>query len=678
MQSKLRWTGAWLYLVLSNCGEVPPDEPAARTRRGSDSSHAVTSSDDVPSSPEDPGLVGEGPPDVDQAETAETSEAGEATHLTPGLASPSDSTSTSTSDGPATCGPSGFSSVAVQQSISCALRRDTVEAVCWGYGYERMKAPVGVAFSSLTVGTGHVCGIRKDNREVLCWGSNAFGEASPPSGVRFTSLAIGYDHSCGITEEGSALCWGANGTGQLDAPKDLTFISLSAGRYHSCGVCSDQRVHCWGANGGAYASQPSNLPLDMISYNPDTGEGCARRTDTRQQICWNVPCRGERDVPDGLRAESVSSGIYHSCAIRDGDQHLACWGELPNHPDPLPPIDVAFSSLSDGRCGLVAGTGQVRCFLNSTMNVPPDLRFSQISAEYDHLCGITAETGELRCFGRYNYFSEVAVPGGTAFEKLAIGSCGMRADDHTLQCWQGNTLLPEGIPFSSATISPSGGCGVRRDTGAWYCWDGLVPLSSAPSGVDPGSITASSGSACGIVTATQRAACWGANWYGEARPPADLRFTKLSMAGTNTCGLRADTSTVACWGTGFLPSADAPGDVVFSDVYVGGLGDTACGLRADTHEAVCWVSSDYELSHTLAPAGVAFSKLAIIDLGVCGLRTNDRKVQCWGRLSDYPWPDDEFLDITPAESGPQHICGLRASDRVEVCWGDITRGWNPS
>lgn len=67
------------------------------------------------------------------------------------------------------------------------------------------------------------------------------------------------------------------------------------------------------------------------------------------------PTRGGTSVaaaPPGLVAGSISSGSYHSCAIRT-DGTLACWG-LNNYGQATPPagifIDIAGGSLNT--CGI--------------------------------------------------------------------------------------------------------------------------------------------------------------------------------------------------------------------------------------------------------------------------------------------------------------------------------------
>jgi alpha-tubulin suppressor-like RCC1 family protein len=97
-----------------------------------------------------------------------------------------------------------FASVSAGQSHTCGVRESDGSVVCWGAGYDQLRAPAGVAFAAVSAGGYHTCGIREVDRNVVCWGDETF----PPLGMRFESVSAGETYTCGVTEGDRAIvCW---------------------------------------------------------------------------------------------------------------------------------------------------------------------------------------------------------------------------------------------------------------------------------------------------------------------------------------------------------------------------------------------------------------------------------------------------------------------------------------
>ena len=131
----------------------------------------------------------------------------------------------------------------------------------------------------------------------------------------------------------------------------------------------------------------------------------------------------------------VAAGGSHSCAVRDGDGHVACWGRNDDG-ESTPPspgrVVVAVSggyyfsmalNASDGKALYVdviemegnGGDCSVWCFVNvhetnfkhsgwgnsGNVGTTPDMRLSDMSdgGFVWHTCGVAAVGGGVRCWG---------------------------------------------------------------------------------------------------------------------------------------------------------------------------------------------------------------------------------------------------------------------------------------
>lgn len=319
-----------------------------------------------------------------------------------------------------------FVQVSAGENHTCAVSA-MQQAYCWGQNYsgeigdsthtERHR-PVPVAgghgFTRVTTGFNHSCGLATD-QTVYCWGNNEFGQLGigstggdrvTPTAVTGTFIAVdaGFSYTCAIDAGGDAYCWGMGDSGQLgtgfvvdaNAPTPvaggLTFADLEAGGRHTCALTDDAaaRAYCWGYNGsgelGNNATDPVGLdsvPVAVVdtfgglAFNDITAGAGPRSCGTTgtRTYCWGEigdggttdsiprPVSAVAIVPDSTDFDRVNAGQVHTCAVREANAALYCWGDngqgqLGQGPvSSIPvPVLVTFEGLSPLSGGVTAAS----------------------------------------------------------------------------------------------------------------------------------------------------------------------------------------------------------------------------------------------------------------------------------------------------------------------------------
>ncbi len=192
---------------------------------------------------------------------------------------------------------------------------------------------------------GDLCAIQ-DNGRVVCE-KRTLNPGNPclqpiPEGA-FTEVE-GY---CGIKVDGTIACWDEQAYWPenwrdyignvkpedfpcLDKPRNTpplgTFTQLEISDEYHCALSEGGTVDCW--IGGYYkklkAVEPSGR-FRQISID-NSGEGVGVREDGTLEYWSRIPPENTYSkVPNG-RFVRVASGGGHACAIREGNQSIACWG----------------------------------------------------------------------------------------------------------------------------------------------------------------------------------------------------------------------------------------------------------------------------------------------------------------------------------------------------------------
>ena len=295
----------------------------------------------------------------------------------------------------------------------------------------------------------------------------------------------------------------------------------------------------------------------------------------------------------------VSSGWYHTCALRD-DGAAVCWGAgTTRNTDYLserygeihlgqadPPPDERFVTLSSGgyhTCGL-RDDGTAVCWGAEGNEVenelgqsspPPDERFVALSSGSYHTCGLR-EDGTAACWGDDD-FGKSTPPEGGVFKDIASGgrhTCGLRMDNTAL-CWGqqpghiGYDYWQETPPTKFSKLEPASAytCGLIMEehwSGALQCWGYQSDTGSAlyrsitnfqGDRLEFKTISIGSGRGCGLRENGQPI-CW-----GYLREPYSLkyRFSDISAGVDFFCGVRKDNGGLVCWGGNEYGQSSPPG-----------------------------------------------------------------------------------------------------------------------
>ena len=342
-----------------------------------------------------------------------------------------------------------------------------------------------------------------------------------------------------------------------------------------------------------------------------------------------MPVASATDASSGERFVAVSSGEYHTCALR-ADGEAVCWGAVPVDPEAeLDPVDFGQALPPDGE------------------------RLSAISSGGWHTCGLRQD-GSAVCWGRDEH-GQASPPDGERFSAISSGgrhTCGLRADGSAV-CWgddeSGQASPPADERFTTVSSGGYHTCALRED-GQAVCWgpepggDGHTGWHAPPD--DPlVALSSTWGRTCGMRQEGGWSVCWGA-WsdvvYEGTDPPSD-RFVALTVDAEGGCGLWTNRTAV-CWGFGyFYPT---PERVRFA--AISRANNHICAIRADDGGIVCW--GDNEYGQASPPHGERFIEPE--------------------PLVRPPKPVEPFVTVS---SGSSHACGLTAHG-IAWCWGDDESG----
>ena len=221
------------------------------------------------------------------------------------------------------------------------------------------------------------------------------------------------------------------------------------------------------------------------------------------------------------------------------------------------------------------------------MEIPPNGKFTAVSAGWDHACGLRTN-GIVDCWGG-NEVGQASAPVGE-FIAISAGAgytCGLQADG-TARCWGDSgddEATPPGGQFVAISAGEEAACGLRTD-GTVACWGNKFKGQLQAPGGTFATVSVGARHACGL-RANGTAVCWGDDYEGQLQALGGT-FATVSAGIGHTCGLYPD-GTVACWGYNEQGQADALGGQ-FSAVSAGGF--HACGLRTDG-TVECWGGRPY-------------------------------------------------------------------------------------
>jgi len=507
-------------------------------------------------------------------------------------------------------------------------------------------------------------------------GPNASGSANSAGWITVTT---GADHTCGIKPDNTLWCWGGIDWGKIglnytNSPQAYpiefepgsTWKTISAGYVHTCGIKTDNTLWCWGQNLDGQLGIGSTTPF--VSYTA-------------------------LQVSGGGSWKSVSSGYFHTCAIKSDDTAW-CWGR--------------------NNTGMVGDNSTTQ--RDSPTAVSGGGTWKMISAGTAQSCGIKSDNTGW-CWG-YNNVGQVgdgtntqrnvptALSGGGTWKVIDAGdmhNCGIKSDD-SAYCWGSNltgqlgdnTTVAKNVPTavngggSWKTISASTwfniynghSCGIKTDDTAW-CWG------------ENGSGVASGGQGrLGDGTVLQRN-------IPTAVIAGNAPWTSISAGGRHTCGIRAN-GAIICWGQSNLLGANMLSFLNKPTEISGGgswkksaPGQThGCGIKTDD-TGWCWGSNSGgqvgnnaqyipQLTPTSINGGGTWKQISGGAVHTCGIKSDDT-ARCWGNNGQGQLGDNTTVPrSTPVtlsgggtwkrlSAGAYHTCGIRSDDTLR-CWGSNGNG----
>ncbi len=219
------------------------------------------------------------------------------------------------------------------------------------------------------------------------------------------------------------------------------------------------------------------------------------------------------------------------------------------------------------------------------LDVPPDVRFSQISAGNRFTCGIRADGG-ITCWGNNNHMKLEAPEGRfTALDAGWDHACALGANGPVCWGWNANDRAtpPLDAPLIAIGAGAEHSCGLTI-AGALLCW-GKNDNGRADNRPGPFRDLAVGTAHTCVLRGDGTAFCQGENAQGQSDYPP-TPFSAIAAGDDHTCGTRPE-GTLECWGAESQISnvrLTAP-DGIFSSVSAGYR--QTCALNSEGL-AACW------------------------------------------------------------------------------------------
>ncbi len=330
-----------------------------------------------------------------------------------------------------------------------------------------------------------------------------------------TQLALGQFHSCALLKDGSIRCWGDARDGQLGNGKSGT-------QSYATPVEVD----------------PAVQPAAYVSAGED--HTCAVKNPEGSVWCWGSnqglqlgvgsakepgPVQVTMATPQQQPAVAVAAGLVHSCAL--GSWGARCWG-----------------GCKGGQLGSKVGCPAIGVLPPVEVDWKADIL--EIGVGLAHTCALPA-FGKLRCWG-VNSVGQLGTPlgvnqafpteTGVTAQHVSVGAghtCAMM--DGTVACWGNNEQGQLGVP-GPPSAKPT-----------------LIKLET-----NAKSVSAGYAHNCAVLV-DGRLSCWGSNLYGQmgsaaepgVKPSAPVIVDLPEAVASVSCGREhncaiATSGRVYCWG----------------------------------------------------------------------------------------------------------------------------------
>ncbi|KAL5215862.1 hypothetical protein ABZP36_007263 [Zizania latifolia] len=341
---------------------------------------------------------------------------------------------------------------------------------------------------------------------------------------------------------------GSNGTAAAaSTPHHLACGLVAAGTGYriSCASVSNRsdgaHVYSYGGDGTSspfsavvagdgyvcLAGPTSSPPMSMRWWDLDDGHAPSKR------------------VYRGPALSAVSGGGEYVCGLVE--QRMQCWrfpfGDLPD--------GVGFSAVAVSRgfvCGLVVGTGEVRCYgEGEAVGREPRGKYMLLAAGERHACGVD-DGGMVRCWGEAAAVAAAAPPRvSRAVSAVAVGdaiTCALWGN-WTVSCWPEEEVAPPPAAAQQQFVALEAKgkvvCGVLMSDYSLLCWGGGVTggMRKVFDKVLPGPCAPSASCSCGVWSGSAPL-CGGSGGNvavcypcGYSPPPMALTPTSNSSSSTS-------------------------------------------------------------------------------------------------------------------------------------------------
>ncbi|KAK6933621.1 Protein kinase domain [Dillenia turbinata] len=236
-----------------------------------------------------------------------------------------------------------YQSISGGNSFFCGLRSGGFALQCWdtnvvfnsSFQPKRIHYNYSDPLSDVSVGDSQVCGLGSVTKNVKCWRGDKSGKSqfmSPTDEFKFSTVTSGYGFSCGVLRNNSrVVCWGESKIGVV-IEKGFSYfsmVSFVAGYSHACGLNSSGSLVCKGNNDSGQLDVPSDSAFEFSGIALGVNHSCAIRQKNGFVECWGGGDKGMEfasNVIQNVSFESIVAGLDFTCGLTTRNLSLICWG----------------------------------------------------------------------------------------------------------------------------------------------------------------------------------------------------------------------------------------------------------------------------------------------------------------------------------------------------------------
>ncbi|WKA00627.1 hypothetical protein VitviT2T_018965 [Vitis vinifera] len=224
---------------------------------------------------------------------------------------------------------SSFSSISGGRDFFCGLRSGGFALFCWNTSFvaKRIYFNYTVLLENLAVGDDQVCATVNGTGVVKCWRGENSSSLSESS--QFSSISSGLGFSCGILVNNRTVqCWGSNTiANQIQQEFGNTpMLSIMAGGSHVCGLNTTGYLLCEGSNDSGQLNVPSGSAYEFSNLSLGENHSCAIRQSNGSVVCWGGGGEFSTNATNGISFESIVSGLNFTCGLITTNYSIICWG----------------------------------------------------------------------------------------------------------------------------------------------------------------------------------------------------------------------------------------------------------------------------------------------------------------------------------------------------------------